>query len=243
MPDDLNKHVSLRDYPDALKPRERLQQVGPAALSNTELVAILLGTGSERLTALDLAQQLLRALPEGDLAQLGQLNLRQLTQLNGLGPAKATRLLAALELGRRVSRAELPERPVLNSPEVVFQLLQPRLGHQQQEHFVALFVDTKKCLVAQQVITLGLLDGTLVHPREIFREALACGAHAFVVAHNHPSGDPTPSREDRETTRQLVRCGTLMQIPLLDHVVLGRARYYSLREQEAWLWNNNDTLE
>lgn len=239
----LSKHVSLRDYPAALKPRERMQASGVQGLSHVELLAILLGTGSQSMTALDLAQEMLKRLPGDDLAELGHLSLEQLQRLPGMGLAKASRILAAIELGKRVALSDLPERPSLSSPQAIYALLRPRFAHQKQEHFIALYLDTKHKLLGQQVITRGLLDGTLIHPREIFREALAYGAYAFVVAHNHPSGDPAPSQADLETTRQLIRCGTLMQIELMDHVILGRSGYYSLRERENWLWNKHDILE
>lgn len=238
-----SKHVPLRHYPAALKPRERLQDAGVQGLSPVELLALLLGTGHQNMTALDLAQELLRRLPGDDLAELGHLSLEQLQRMPGMGLAKSSRILAALELGKRVAQSELPERPNLSSPQAIYALLQPRFAHQKQEHFIALYVDTKHKLLGQQVITRGLLDGTLIHPREIFREALAFGAYAFVVAHNHPSGDPAPSQADLESTRQLIHCGKLMQIELMDHVILGRKSYYSLRERENWLWKKHDILE
>lgn len=236
-------HIPLRDYPNSLKPRERLQAVGPGALSHTELLAILLGTGTREQTALDLAQEILRTLPTGELDQLGRQSLSQLAATPGLGLAKAARIQAAIELGKRVSRAELPRQISLTSPEHVFQLLQPQLSHLQQEHFFVLFADSKNRWLGQQLISKGLLNATLVHPRDIFREALHHNAHAILVAHNHPSGDPQPSQEDLETTRRLIRCGTLMQIELLDHVIVGRTHYTSLREQQSWLWKHHDILE
>lgn len=239
----VSQHVSLRHYPSTLKPRERLREVGVQGLSHVELIAILLGTGTQNQTALDLAQTLIRKLPGDDLAELGHFSLTELQRVPGMGLAKASRILAALELGRRVKHADAPEREALSSPSAIYALLQPRFGHQKQEHFIALYLDTKHRLLGQSVITRGLLDGTLIHPRELFREAISLGAYAFVVAHNHPSGDPAPSPADLDTTRQLIRCGKLMQIELMDHVILGRSRYYSLRERENWLWNKDDTLE
>lgn len=237
------RHVSLRDYPDSLKPRERLQAVGPEALSNTELLAILLSTGTREQTALDLAQEMLRQLPMGELSQLGHQSLQQLARTRGLGLAKAARIQAAIELGKRVSLADAQQHAILSNPESVFRLLQPQLSHLEQEHFLVLFADSKNRWLGQKMISKGLLNATLVHPRDIFREALRYNAHAILVAHNHPSGDPLPSPEDLETTRRLVRCGTLMQIELLDHVIVGRQRYTSLREQESWLWKHHDVLE
>ena len=239
----MQSHIPLKHYPDHLKPRERLQQVGAEKLSQIELLALLLGTGTSKQTALDLAHQLLLSLPEGNLRHLQHLSLHQLCKVPGLGPVKASRLVAALELGRRVAEASLPLRTPLSTPEALFQFLQPRFSYQQQEHFVIVFVDTKNRFMGQQVITKGLMNSTLIHPREVFQQALAFGAYAFFAAHNHPSGDPSPSPEDRQTTRQLVRCGKLMDIQLLDHLILGHHDFYSLRERESWLWNTHDILE
>lgn len=239
----MHYHIPLKDYPENLKPRERLQENGVEALADLELLAILLGTGTQGQTALDLARQLLLELPRGDLAELGQQNLKELCRLSGLGPAKAARILAGLELGRRVSRAEAPQREKLDSPEAVYRLLASQLEHQKQEHFLALYVDTKNRLLGRKVISSGILNGTLIHPREIFREALIQGAYALLAVHNHPSGDPEPSPDDLETTRRLIHCGKLMQIELLDHIIIGRRAFSSLRERESWLWKQYDILE
>lgn len=232
----VNDHIPLKDYPQNLQPRERLHDVGEHALSDVELLAILLGTGSREQTALDLAQSLILDLPEGDLAELGHKNLTQLCSLNGLGPAKASRILAAIELGRRVARAELPQRHILDSPEAIYRVLGPQLAHQKNEHFLAVYLDIKNRQIFQKVISTGIINSTLVHPREVFKEAVIQGAYALVVAHNHPSGDPEPSSEDLEITRRLIHCGKLMQIELLDHVIIGRNQFVSLRERESWLW-------
>lgn len=236
-------HIRLNAYPSHLQPRERLQSVGAENLSQVELLALLLGTGNTRQTALDLAHQLLLKLPGEHLSQLAQMSLHQLCQIPGIGAVKAARLIAALELGRRVNESQLPLQSPLNSPEQLYGFLKPRFAHQKQEHFIVVFVDTKHRFMGQRVITKGLLNSTLIHPREVFQQALAFGAYAFFAAHNHPSGDPSPSPEDRQTTRQLVRCGKLMQIELLDHLILGHQDFYSLRERESWLWNTHDILE
>lgn len=229
-------HLSLKEYPEALKPRERLQKEGPASLSDVDLLALLLSTGSQGLTALDLGRQLLLQCQPASLRGLAAMSMPELCRLHGLGPAKATRLLAAFELGKRTALSELPERPQLNRPEAVARLLIPQIGDARQEHLIALSLDIRHRLIAQKTVTLGLLDGTLAHPRELFRDAILNQAHAVIVAHNHPSGDVNPSPEDLQLTRRLIEAGELLQIALLDHLIIGPKRFNSLRESHPGLW-------
>ncbi|PIQ26921.1 hypothetical protein COW36_16950 [bacterium (Candidatus Blackallbacteria) CG17_big_fil_post_rev_8_21_14_2_50_48_46] len=228
-------HRSLKAYPAELQPRERLQKEGPASLSEIELLALLLSTGSQGQTALDLARHLLLNSPAG-LRGLASQELPQLCRYPGLGAAKATRLLAAFEIAKRLALSEMPEGQPMNQPEAVAALLMPRLADAKQEHLVVLCLDTKNRLLAQKTVTLGLLDGTLAHPRELFRDAILHQAHALIVAHNHPSGDPTPSPEDLQLTERLIEAGRLLQIELLDHLILGNQKYNSLRESHSRLW-------
>ena len=232
-------HLSLKQYPAELQPRERLQKDGPDTLSEQELLALLLSTGTQGQTALDLARHVLLSAHPPGLRGLSHLSLPQLCQLPGLGLAKATRLLAAFEVGKRIALSELPERPLLDRPENVAQLLSPRLADARQEQLVALCLDTKNRLIAQHTVTTGLLDGTLAHPRELFRIAILHQSQALVVAHNHPSGDPTPSAEDLQLTRQLIKAGELLQIQLLDHVIIGHSGFESLRSAYPHLWSTS----
>lgn len=236
----VSEHISLKDYPANLQPRERLFLEGAERLSEIELLAILLSTGAESKTALDLARELCLNF---ELRALQRASVQELIKLPGIGPAKAARIVAALELGRRQRQLHHELQTTYDSPESVYAYLAPLLGHQQQEHFSVLLLDIKCRLIRHKVLSVGTLEGTLVHPREIFREALNAGAYALVVAHNHPSGDPEPSACDLNTTRQLIRCGKLMQIECLDHVIIGQNSYWSIRAHSPALWTQNELLE
>lgn len=229
-------HLPLKSYPNELKPRERLQKEGPRSLSDVDLLALLLSTGTQGQTALDLAQQLLLQANPPNLRGLAALELPQLCKLNGLGLAKAARLMAAFEMGKRVALTEMPDRPQLNRPEAVAALLLPRLRDAREEHLVALCLDTRHRLIAQKTVTSGILNGTLAHPREMFKTAIMHHAHAMIVAHNHPSGETSPSPEDLQLTQRLIEAGELLQIELLDHIILGHDGFTSLRETHSRLW-------
>jgi DNA repair protein RadC len=229
-------HTPLNAYPETLRPRERLRTNGVDALSDGELVALLLSTGTPQQTALDLARDVIEQAPS--LPALARLPLPQLCRLPGMGVAKASRLLAAFELGRRSALQSLPEQPSLQRPDLVAAYLRPRFGDLNREHLIALFLDAKNRVNGHSIISIGTLTGTLVHPRDIFREALQHNAHSLLIAHNHPSGDPIPSSDDIHTTRRLIACGRLMQMEVLDHLVIGRHSHYSMREHLS-LWSDH----
>ena len=211
------------------RPREKLARLGAAALGDNELVAIVIGQGQARASALDLANAVLAS--AGSVTALARITRDDLTRLHGIGTARAAQLLAAVELGRRTIAPETRERVQMTSPRAVAEYLMPRYGHRAVEQFGVLLLDTKRRVVRSTVLSVGTLDASIVHPREIFREAVAGGAAAIVVFHNHPSGDPEPSREDTRLTERLVAAGMLMGIDVLDHVILGEARYFSYREK------------
>jgi DNA repair protein RadC len=211
------------------RPRERLIQYGPEALSNQELLAILLRTGTARESALSLAQRILSAL--GGLKDVANATVEQLSAVHGIGPAKAVQIRAAIELGKRICTLTDDARPVIRSPADASQLLMSDLRFQTKEHFRALLLDTKNQVIRIASISVGSLTESIVHPRELFREAIRHSSAAVIVAHNHPSGDPTPSPEDVATTRRLVEAGRIVGIELLDHVILGDGRFVSLRER------------
>jgi DNA repair protein RadC len=229
----------MQDIPPAGRPRERLLEQGPAALSEAELLALLLGTGDARRSALGIAEALLAAHATPDeptgLRGLTSLHPRALQQEPGLGPAKATRLIAALELGRRAQALATPSRSTIKGPHDAWKLLAPRLEHLDREHFLAILLDSKNQLIDVTLVAIGTLNATLVHPREVYKPAVRASAAAVVLAHNHPSGDPTPSPEDHALTAQLLAAGEIMGIRVVDHLVLGAGRYVSLRETTA-LW-------
>jgi DNA repair protein RadC len=219
----------LRDLPPEERPRERLIRCGAAALQNRELLAILLGTGTRGASALDVAERL----EANGLRELALCALEDLAAEPGVGNAKAARILAALELGARVaSQNGLPSAP-MRSPEETARYLLPRYGTRPVETFGLLALDVRHRLRKEAVISIGCLTSSLVHPREVFQEAVRARAAGIVLFHNHPSGDPEPSAEDLALTRRLVAAGTLMGIEVLDHLVLGAARYVSLKQRGA----------
>lgn len=218
---------ALAGLPPDERPRERLARHGATALSDRELVAVLLGTGSRQKPVMELAEDLVsRGLPH-----LAGRSARDLAGECGLGVAKAGRLSAALELGRRVASGCGAERLVLHTPEEVAAYLLPRHGSRPVEVFGLLALDARQGLKHEAVVSRGCLTASLVHPREVFQEAIVARAASIVLFHNHPSGDPEPSPEDVGLTRRLAAGGSLMGIEVLDHVVLGAGRFVSLKQR------------
>jgi DNA repair protein RadC len=222
----------LREIPADERPRERLIAYGADALSTAELLAILLRTGTERASALSMAEHLLAHF--GGLRAVAGATIEELAQVRGVGPAKAAQIKAAIEFGRRLIVASPEERPKIRSPRDVFNLVGPSLRDERREHFLALLLDTKNGVLRVRTVSVGDLSSSIVHPREVFVEAIRHGAASLIVAHNHPSGDPAPSPEDIAVTRRLVDAGELLGISLLDHVVIGDSRFVSLKEQGIW---------
>ena len=217
------------------RPRERLEALGPEVLSDAELLALLLRTGSRGSDALAVASQLLAG--HGGLAGLARAGARELAGAPGVGPAKSATLRASLELGRRLAARRLPAGSAIRSPADVFRHFHPRLRDAAHECFLVVLLDGRHRVMRQELISQGTLTASLVHPREVFRPALRAAAAALVLVHNHPSGDPTPSREDHEVTCRLVRAGEILGVPVLDHVVVAERGYRSLRDAcpEAWV--------
>lgn len=214
----------------AERPRERLRHAGPRHLALGELLAILVGSGSAGRSARQIADRL-AAHAEGSLARLAAMDVRELESVAGVGEATACRVAAALELGRRAAAAEVEPGAPVRGPDDVFRRMGPRLRDLPQEEFHALLLNTRHKVVREVLVTRGILDASLIHPREVFRPAVAEGAAGVILVHNHPSGDPTPSPEDRAVTRQLGAAGRALGIPVVDHVVVGRGRYVSLSSE------------
>ena len=211
------------------RPREKLERAGAAALGDNELVAIVLGHGQANASALDLANALLAALD--GLEGLARARRDELQHVPGIGAARAAQVLAAIELGRRTVARGRSARLQVTSPRTVAEFLIPEYGAGTVEQFGVVLLDTKHRVLRTTVLSIGTLDASIVHPREVFREAAVAGAAALVLFHNHPSGDPEPSRDDLKLTERLVAAGVLMGIDVIDHIVLGDARYYSFRER------------
>lgn len=218
--------TSVASLPTADRPRERLWSLGAGALTTAELLAVLLGTGRDGQSVLDVAGRLLEV-SDGSLRRLAQRPRAELLRAAGVGPTKAARLLAAFELGARTAREERPALPRIREPEDVVHLFDNRLRDLQVEEFHLLALDSQSQVLREVLVTRGLLNSSLVHPREVFRAAIAEAAAGIIVVHNHPSGDPTPSAEDRAVTQQLVAAGRLLDLPLYDHVIIAGDRFLS----------------
>jgi len=210
------------------RPREKLERAGVAALGDNELLAIVLGHGAPRAGALELANAVLDAVD--GLHGLSRASADDLRQVPGIGVARAAQLVAAVEAGRRTLVRSRRDRPQIVAPRDAAALLLPEFGNRAVEHFGIVLLDTKRRVLRSTLLSIGTLDASIVHPREVFREATRGGAAAIVLFHNHPSGDPTPSDDDVALTARLVRAGDVMGIDVLDHVIVAETRYYSLRE-------------
>ncbi len=219
--------VELPSTPE--RPRERLWTLGPGSLTAAELLAILLGTGGAGVGVEALASQLLEQ--GGSLRRLAARPPAELLKAPGVGPSKAARLVAAFEIGTRLSREQRPLAPRIREPEDVARRFAPRLRDLPVEEFHLLALDSQSRVLREVLVTRGILDSSLVHPREVFRAAIAEAAAGIIVVHNHPSGDPTPSAEDRTVTRQLVAAGQLLDVPLHDHVIIAGDRFTSFAAQ------------
>jgi DNA repair protein RadC len=226
--------LKLKDQPASERPRERLVALGADALSNAELIAILLRTGLQGTNVVEIGKQLVQK--HGSLQGLAQASLEDLRSVKGIGPDKAVTLVAAFTLARKMAAEMRSESPLLDTPEAVANLLREQTRLQRVETFQVVLLNTRRRLIRVAEISNGTLDTILVHPREVFEKAIASGAAAVVLVHNHPSGDPTPSEADIKVTRDLIRAGQLLKIEVLDHVILGQATqerprdFVSLRE-------------
>ncbi|OEF98109.1 hypothetical protein BHF71_03225 [Vulcanibacillus modesticaldus] len=223
------KQIMVRDIPKDERPRERMIRFGPQSLSNVELLAILLRTGSSNESVFQLAQKVLSELET--LQNLNDVTLEELTKIKGIGPAKAIQIKGAIELGRRVVKSIPQDKIQIRSPRDVANFILEDMKHLKQEHFIALLLDTKNQIIAKETISIGSLNSSIVHPREVFKPAIKKSVSAIIVVHNHPSGDPTPSKEDIEVTNRLVEAGNILGIDLLDHVIIGDSRYISLKDR------------
>ncbi|MEO4052119.1 DNA repair protein RadC [Solibacillus sp. CAU 1738] len=221
--------LKIRDVHEADRPRERLIRQGSQSLSNQELLAILLRTGTKEESVLALSNRVLINFEK--LHALKHATLEEITSIKGIGDAKAAQLLAAIELGRRLAQKEIDSRYTIRSPEDAATFLMPEMSALNQEHFVVLFLNVKNQVLHKQTIFIGSLNASIVHPREIYREAVKRSAASIICAHNHPSGNATPSPEDIEVTERLHEAGLIIGIELLDHVIIGDHQYISMKEK------------
>jgi len=220
--------INPSDEPQNELPRERLEALGSDALTSSELIAVILGSGTKGSSVFQLSKQLIHTFQ--NLKGLSHASVEELLQVKGIGKAQALRLKACLGLGKRLMLEHLDFKPTISTPSQAYQILKQELEHEVQENVVTLLLDTKAKLISIEKITVGTINHSLIHPREIFRAAIKKGAANIILAHNHPSGDSTPSKEDISVTKTIVQAGKLLSIPLNDHIIIGSQEFVSMRE-------------
>jgi len=221
----------IKEWPEDERPREKLQKQGAETLSDAELLALIIRTGNHasRQSAIDLGRSMLQTF--GDLRKLSCATFSEICEVKGAGPAKAASILAALTLANRVMTDKLESLERFTSPLQIFNHFHFRFRDRRKEHFVILLLDGKNRIIREEQVSEGSLNQSIVHPREVFKPAVKESAAAVILVHNHPSGDPAPSREDREITRRLKEGGDLLGIRVLDHIIIGDGSYLSFVEQ------------
>jgi DNA repair protein RadC len=224
-----DRRPTIKDLPQAERPRERLLRGGEQQLSDVELLALIIGGGSTKGTALDLAQRLLSRYET--FRRLARCSVGELTLVHGIGPAKAARIQAAMGIARRYSGEDMPPGALIEGSAQLFRYMREKLAADQREHFYSLLLDTKHRIIKEEHVAVGSLNESIVHPREVFKLAISESAAAVIFVHNHPSGNPEPSPQDRRLTERLCQAGQLVGIPVLDHVIVGSSTYFSFAEQ------------
>ena len=227
---EVKKSFTIHDLPVSERPRERLQKFGAEALSAPEILALILGRGIAGESVMTTAQRLLSRF--GNLKGIAGATVEELSQVRGIGLAKAAQIQAAFELGNRLEEySEVGKKPLMKTPENIVAMMKGRLKNKKKEHFLALLLDTRNRLIKVSEISIGSLDTSIVHPREVFKEAIAASAAAIIFVHNHPSGDPEASEEDIKLTKRLAEAGEIMGIDVLDHVIIGDNKFLSLKRE------------
>jgi len=219
--------MKIKDIPIENQPQTRLFADGVDTLSNAELMSIILRQGIQGKNALELSNELFKRFP---LYKLPNCNVFELKKMFGLGNAKASQIVSFFELARRASSHVQKSKKQIKNSKVVYNRFKKQLENKKQEHFYAVFLDSRKRIITEQLISLGTNNAAIVHPREILSKAISANANAFILIHNHPSGDATPSQEDLEVTKNVANAADLMDIPLVDHVIIGNSSYYSMRD-------------
>lgn len=227
----MHYNLKMKDMPLCERPYEKLEQHGPEMLSNAELLAVIIRSGSKNETSVAVAQRLLAMNEAGGIASLHDLSLEELRSARGIGRVKAIQIKAVLELSKRVSTAlVMHNRVAVKSPDEVSRLLMEEMRYLKKEVFKIILLNTKNHIIKTLNVSIGSLNSSIVHPREVFSEAVKASCSGILLAHNHPSGDPEPSREDIDTTQRLVNSGNILGIKVLDHIIIGDGRYISFKE-------------
>jgi len=220
--------MKIKSLPSEERPREKLIKHGPKILTDSELLAIILRTGNKKESVLGLSNKLFN---KYNLKSLSRIKISSLKKQLGIGDAKACQIIACFELGKRLASFKEDKRPIIKNVKDIAKLFVPEMGSLEKEHFKGVYLDSRKRIIKQENIFIGSLNESIVHPREIFKIALDENAAAIIILHNHPSGDPTPSSYDIEMTKELVKAGELLGIPILDHVIIAGKKYVSLKEK------------
>lgn len=226
----LKRNYTIKELPITERPREKLYDYGPKALSNEELLAIIIRTGNNEDTAIDLARRLLSK-DERGLVALRDITLQELMETKGIGKCKAAQILAAIEIGKRINYLDALSKVKINEPSTIANLFMDEMRYLQKEHFRVVLLDTKNQIIVTEEISVGTLNASIVHPRDVFRAAIKRNANSIILIHNHPSGDPTPSREDINISHRLLEAGNLIGIKVLDHIIIGDNKYVSFKEK------------
>lgn len=227
--------VNILELPESQRPYERFYHLGGESLSDQELLAIIIGSGSRGMNALETAQEILSSFARGEgIPELADTSIEELMEVPGVGMSKAVRIKAALEMGRRCQNKRLKQSVDCTSPSLIAAYFRPQMEHLPNEELRAVFLDCKNKLIREMVVSKGGLSSAVIHPRDLFREAVKANASALVLVHNHPSGDPSPSPEDLKTTRRFVEAGHMLGIRLHDHIIIGKDRFISLFASEKY---------
>lgn len=225
----LNKNFTIKDIPEQERPRERLAKYGPEILSNVELLAIILRSGTRHDSAINLASRLLNN--DSGIKYLYECSFEELKDVKGIGTAKASQIKAALELGRRLKTFKDTNNAFIKTPADIAELVMEDMRYLKKEYLKLILLNTKNMVVSVKDISIGNLNSSIVHPREIFVEAIKVSSASIVICHNHPSGDPTPSQEDINVTKRVYEAGKIVGIDLIDHIIIGNGKYISLKEK------------
>lgn len=223
----------IKDMASEERPREKMQVCGASGLSNEELLAIVLRTGSIEKSALDLAKEILASSDDG-IRFLADCSMEELCSVKGIGLGKASQILATIELGKRIARSKLNKLGRITSPTDVAEFMMEEMVSLTQEHFKTLFLNTKNEIIGYETISIGTLNASIVHPRDVFNKAIRKASANVILVHNHPSGNPKPSNEDIQITKRLAEAGDILGITVLDHIIIGDSKYYSLKENNLF---------
>jgi len=231
----MKKPFAIRDWPSSARPRERLQKYGADVLSDIELLAVIMGRGTKDQPVLTIAEQLLKEF--GSLRAIANASVEELCKINGIGLAKAAQIKAALQLGRRMDeQPETKDRPIIKESadvkKLVEKLVKSKLRDKKKEYFTIIMLDTRNRLIRDADISIGTLNASLVHPREVFKEAISASAVSVILVHNHPSGDSAPSDDDIRITKRLIEVGKLVDIEVIDHIIIGGEKCLSMKEEK-----------